>query len=26
MQFYNNDRFEKRLSGLSSMKYRAEAA
>ncbi|WP_423778851.1 IS3 family transposase [Bacillus thuringiensis] len=26
MQFYNYDRFQKRLNGLSPMKYRAEAA
>ncbi|WP_373926149.1 MULTISPECIES: IS3 family transposase [Bacillus cereus group] len=26
MQFYNYDRFQKRLNGLSPMEYRAEAA
>ncbi|WP_423778866.1 IS3 family transposase, partial [Bacillus thuringiensis] len=25
-QFYNYDRFQKRLNGLSPMEYRAEAA
>ncbi|MEF7557393.1 IS3 family transposase, partial [Bacillus thuringiensis] len=26
IQFYNYDRFQKRLNGLSPMEYRAEAA
>ncbi|WP_157841520.1 IS3 family transposase, partial [Jeotgalibacillus soli] len=26
IQFYNHDRYQKRLSGFSSMEYRAKAA